>query len=140
MLAELELYGPMVAPGGYVVVFDSVMTMVHDAPNGNPAWTDDNPAGRGRRLPRGPPRVLPGPGLRAPEVTYCRGGYPPPVMSGTQCVILAGGLGTRISEESHLRPKPMIEIGGRPILWHIMKLTRTTASTTSSSASATGAT
>src|SRR6185312_13771314 len=37
-------------------------------------------------------------------------------------VILAGGLGTRISEESHLRPKTMIEIGGRPILWHIMKL------------------
>jgi glucose-1-phosphate cytidylyltransferase len=37
-------------------------------------------------------------------------------------VLLAGGLGTRISEESHLRPKPMIEIGGRPILWHIMKL------------------
>lgn len=36
-------------------------------------------------------------------------------------VILAGGLGTRISEESHLRPKPMIEIGGNPILWHIMK-------------------
>lgn len=36
-------------------------------------------------------------------------------------VILAGGLGTRISEESHLRPKPMIEIGGRPILWHVMK-------------------
>ncbi|GAB5436935.1 glucose-1-phosphate cytidylyltransferase [Falsiruegeria mediterranea] len=39
-----------------------------------------------------------------------------------KAVILAGGLGTRISEESHLRPKPMIEIGGRPILWHIMKL------------------
>ena len=37
-------------------------------------------------------------------------------------VILAGGTGSRISEESHLRPKPMIEIGGRPILWHIMKL------------------
>lgn len=36
-------------------------------------------------------------------------------------VILAGGLGTRISEESHLRPKPMIEIGQKPILWHIMK-------------------
>lgn len=36
-------------------------------------------------------------------------------------VILAGGLGTRISEESHLKPKPMIEIGGKPILWHIMK-------------------
>ena len=37
-------------------------------------------------------------------------------------IILAGGLGTRISEETHLRPKPMIEIGSRPILWHIMKI------------------
>ena len=40
----------------------------------------------------------------------------------TKVVLLAGGLGTRISEESQLRPKPMIEIGGRPILWHIMKI------------------
>jgi len=39
-----------------------------------------------------------------------------------KCVILAGGLGTRISEESVVRPKPMIEIGGKPILWHIMKI------------------
>ncbi|MDB5858949.1 MAG: glucose-phosphate cytidylyltransferase [Ramlibacter sp.] len=39
-----------------------------------------------------------------------------------KAVILAGGLGTRISEESHLRPKPMIEIGGMPILWHVMKI------------------
>ncbi|MCM2396718.1 glucose-1-phosphate cytidylyltransferase [Rhizobium sp. S95] len=38
-----------------------------------------------------------------------------------QVVLLAGGLGTRISEESVLRPKPMIEIGGKPVLWHIMK-------------------
>jgi glucose-1-phosphate cytidylyltransferase len=38
-----------------------------------------------------------------------------------KAVILAGGLGTRIAEESHLKPKPMVEIGGRPILWHIMK-------------------
>lgn len=37
-------------------------------------------------------------------------------------VILAGGLGTRISEESHLKPKTMIEVGGRPLLWHIMKM------------------
>ena len=36
-------------------------------------------------------------------------------------VILAGGFGTRISEESYLKPKPMLEIGGKPILWHIMK-------------------
>jgi glucose-1-phosphate cytidylyltransferase len=40
-------------------------------------------------------------------------------------VIFAGGIGTRISEESHLRPKPMIEIGGKPILWHIMKIYET---------------
>lgn len=39
-----------------------------------------------------------------------------------KAVILAGGLGTRLSEETNLKPKPMIEIGGRPILWHIMKM------------------
>jgi glucose-1-phosphate cytidylyltransferase len=39
-----------------------------------------------------------------------------------KCVILAGGLGTRIAEETGSRPKPMIDIGGRPILWHIMKI------------------
>ena len=39
-----------------------------------------------------------------------------------KAVILAGGLGTRISEETHTKPKPMIEIGGKPILWHIMKM------------------
>lgn len=42
--------------------------------------------------------------------------------STTKAVILAGGLGTRISEETHLKPKPMIDIGGRPILWHVMKI------------------
>ena len=39
-----------------------------------------------------------------------------------KAVILAGGFGTRISEESQVRPKPMVEIGGYPILWHIMKI------------------
>ena len=39
-----------------------------------------------------------------------------------KAVILAGGFGTRISEESHLKPKPMIELGGKPILWHILKI------------------
>jgi len=39
-----------------------------------------------------------------------------------KAVILAGGLGARLSEETHLRPKPMVEIGGKPILWHIMKI------------------
>ena len=37
-------------------------------------------------------------------------------------VILAGGYGTRLSEETEVRPKPMVEIGGRPLLWHLMKL------------------
>ena len=42
-------------------------------------------------------------------------------MEKIDTVILAGGLGTRLSEETHSRPKPMVEIGGKPILWHIMK-------------------
>lgn len=41
---------------------------------------------------------------------------------GTKVIILAGGFGTRISEETDIRPKPMIEIGGKPLLWHIMKM------------------
>jgi glucose-1-phosphate cytidylyltransferase len=40
----------------------------------------------------------------------------------TQAVILAGGLGTRLAEETHLKPKPMVEVGGKPILWHILKI------------------
>ena len=39
-----------------------------------------------------------------------------------KAVILAGGLGTRLSEETSAKPKPMVEIGGKPILWHIMKM------------------
>ena len=39
-----------------------------------------------------------------------------------KAVILAGGLGTRLSEETNLKPKPMVEIGGKPIIWHIMKI------------------
>jgi glucose-1-phosphate cytidylyltransferase len=42
--------------------------------------------------------------------------------SGMKCVILAGGMGTRIAEETNVRPKPMVEIGEQPILWHLMKL------------------
>ena len=43
-------------------------------------------------------------------------------MNNIKLVILAGGYGTRISEETNLKPKPMIEIGGKPIIWHIMKI------------------
>ena len=39
-----------------------------------------------------------------------------------KAVILAGGLGSRLSEETHIKPKPLVEIGGRPILWHILKI------------------
>ena len=46
-----------------------------------------------------------------------------------KAVILAGGAGTRISEETSFRPKPMIEIGGKPIIWHIMKIFQHTGST-----------
>lgn len=44
------------------------------------------------------------------------------IIQSMQAVILAGGLGTRLSEETHIKPKPMVEIGGRPILWHILKI------------------
>ncbi len=44
------------------------------------------------------------------------------MVSGMKAVILAGGLGTRLGEETEFRPKPMVEIGGRPIIWHIMKI------------------
>jgi hypothetical protein len=40
-----------------------------------------------------------------------------------KAVILAGGLGTRLAEETHLRPKPMVEVAGKPMLWHILKTT-----------------
>ncbi|MGO9380968.1 MAG: NTP transferase domain-containing protein, partial [Mycobacterium sp.] len=39
-----------------------------------------------------------------------------------KAVLLAGGLGTRMREETEFRPKPMVEVGGRPVLWHIMKI------------------
>ena len=44
------------------------------------------------------------------------------MVADMKAVILAGGLGTRLSEETHLRPKPMVEVGGKPILWHILKI------------------
>jgi molybdopterin-guanine dinucleotide biosynthesis protein A len=43
-------------------------------------------------------------------------------LKNTKTVILAGGLGSRLSEETDVKPKPMVEIGGMPILWHIMKI------------------
>jgi glucose-1-phosphate cytidylyltransferase len=54
--------------------------------------------------------------------TAMRPESPSVAAKGIKAVILAGGLGTRLAEETHLRPKPMVEVGGRPILWHIMKV------------------
>lgn len=45
-----------------------------------------------------------------------------PYEKSMKAVILAGGLGTRLSEETHIKPKPMVEIGGKPILWHVLKI------------------
>src|SRR6478672_3015120 len=47
---------------------------------------------------------------------------PQTTLSRVKAVILAGGLGSRLSEETIVKPKPMVEIGGKPILWHIMKI------------------
>ncbi len=72
---ELEMYAPLVSPGGYVVVFDSVMTMVHDAPNGNPVWTEDNPATAVDDFLESHPEFSKDPSYERLEVTYCRGGF-----------------------------------------------------------------
>jgi cephalosporin hydroxylase len=69
------MYAPLVSPGGYVVVFDSVMTMVHDAPNGKPAWTDDNPAAAVDDFLAGHPEFARDESYERLEVTYCRGGF-----------------------------------------------------------------
>src|SRR6201991_446981 len=45
-----------------------------------------------------------------------------PTLAGVKVVLLCGGLGTRMREETEFRPKPMVEVGGRPLLWHIMKV------------------
>ncbi len=65
--AELELYAPLVGPGGYVVVFDEVMPMVADAPNGKPSWDLDNPLEAVRDFLATPSGLRGGPQLRAPR-------------------------------------------------------------------------
>lgn len=73
--AELELYGPMVTPGSYVVVFDEVMTMVHDAPNGNPSWITDNPLTAVDAFLDTHGEFTRDTAYERLLVTYCRGGY-----------------------------------------------------------------
>ena len=75
VLTELELYGPLVAPGGYLVVFDSVMTLVHDAPNGKDEWTSDNPLAAVEEFLRNHPEFEQDRAAERLGPTYCTGGF-----------------------------------------------------------------
>src|SRR3954464_8337872 len=89
------------------------------APARAPGGPAERPAAGSAARERPPARGFPRPppaGRSARSQPPVRG-YPP-----MKAVILAGGIGSRLSEETQLRPKPMIEIGGKPILWHIMKI------------------
>jgi cephalosporin hydroxylase len=73
--SELELYAPLVSPGSYLVVFDEVMTMVADAPNGKPTWVDDNPLEAVRDFLSTHPEFVADPAPERLGVTNCRGGF-----------------------------------------------------------------
>ena len=73
--SELELYSPLVSPGSYLVVFDGVMPTVADAPNGQPAWLDDNPLEAVRDFLATHPEFVADPAPERLGVTYCRGGF-----------------------------------------------------------------
>jgi cephalosporin hydroxylase len=72
---ELELYAPLVSPGSYLVVFDEVMPMVADAPNGKPFWADDNPLEAVRDFLTGHPEFVVDHAYERLATTYCRNGY-----------------------------------------------------------------
>ena len=72
---ELEFYAPLVSPGSYVVVFDSVMTMVHDAPNGQPSWVDDNPLAAVEDFLKVHPEFVQDREYERLRATYCHGGF-----------------------------------------------------------------
>lgn len=73
--AELELYSPLVGPGGYVVVFDEVVPMVADAPNAKPGWETDNPLSAVRDFLASHPEFEVDHAYERLRVTYCRGGF-----------------------------------------------------------------
>lgn len=73
--SELELYSPLVTPGGYLVVFDSVMTLVHDAPNGRPEWATDNPLAAVERFLADHGEFEQDRSSERMGATYCTGGF-----------------------------------------------------------------
>jgi cephalosporin hydroxylase len=73
--AELELYAPLVGPGGYVVVFDEVMPMVADSPSGKPTWDADNPLEAVRDFLASHPEFDVDRSYERLAVTYCRNGF-----------------------------------------------------------------
>lgn len=73
--AELELYAPLIGPGGYIVVFDEVMPMVADAPNGKPSWDLDNPLEAVRDFLAAHPDFEVDRNYERLATTYCRGGF-----------------------------------------------------------------
>lgn len=73
--AELELYSPLVTPGCYLVVFDSVMTLVHDAPNGRPEWSTDNPLAAVEEFLAEHPEFEQDHSAERMGATYCTGGF-----------------------------------------------------------------
>ena len=75
VLRELEQYSPMVTPGSYLIVFDGVMPMVADAPNGKPEWTRDNPAEAAREFLAAHEDFEADPYYNRLGVTYCPGGF-----------------------------------------------------------------
>jgi cephalosporin hydroxylase len=72
---ELELYAPLVSPGSYLVVFDAVMTMVADAPNGKPTWSKDNPHEAVEDFLSTHPEFVVDQAYERLSTTYCRGGF-----------------------------------------------------------------
>lgn len=72
---ELERYAPLVSPGSYVIVFDSVMRMVHDAPNGQPTWIDDNPLAAVEDFLSTHPEFVQDAEYERLRTTYCHGGF-----------------------------------------------------------------
>jgi cephalosporin hydroxylase len=75
VLAELNLYAPLVTPDSYLIVFDEVMPMVADAPNGKPDWEMDNPLEAVRSFLESHPEFVADPAYERLAVTYCRGGF-----------------------------------------------------------------